>query len=128
MDILAIQPNTIMVEITHPKTGASIGLSVECVSLESDAVKAVERQIKNAALRSGRNVMTAEKMEKNTVAILASAIVGWTWAEGLTLGSLSAPQLTSENKAKLLAVPWIAKQIDAALGDEAAFFATSGSA
>ncbi|GLI23490.1 hypothetical protein GGQ86_002972 [Xanthobacter flavus] len=128
MDILAIQPNTITVEITHPKTGAPIGLSVECVSLESDAVKAVERQIKNAALKSGRNAMTAEKMEKNTVALLAASIVGWSWAEGLTLGSLSAPPLTSENKAKLLSVPWVAKQIDTALGDEAAFFGTSESA
>ncbi len=128
MDILSLQPNTITVEIKHPATGAPIGLSVECVSLESDAVKAVERQIKNAALKSGRNSLTAEKMDKNTIALLSAAIVGWSWADGLSLGALSSPALTAENKAKLLAVSWIAKQIDTALGDEAAFFSTSETA
>lgn len=128
MDILAIKPNTVTVDIKHPATGAPIGLSVECVSLESDAVKAVERQIKDKALRSGRNAMTADKLEQNTTALLSAAIFGWSWAEGLTLGDMVAPALTAENKAKLLSVPWIAKQIDTALGDEAAFFSISGSA
>lgn len=128
MDILAIQPTTVTVEITHPSTSKPIGLRVECVSLESDPVKAIERQIKNAALKSGRSTMTADKLERNTIALLSAAIVGWSWAEGLTLGSLASPALTLENKAKLLAVPWIAKQIDTALGDEAAFFSTSENA
>lgn len=133
MDILAIKPNTITVEIKHPYTGKATGLSVECVSLESDEVKAVERQIKNAAIRSGRNTMTAEKLEQNTVALLSAAIVGWTWgvdADGVQshLGGDEAPRLSAENKGKLLSVPWIAKQIDAALGDDAAFFSTSESA
>jgi hypothetical protein len=53
MDILAIQPSTITVDIKHPATGAPIGLQVECVSLEDDRVKVVERQIKNRALKGG---------------------------------------------------------------------------
>ncbi|WP_018428216.1 hypothetical protein [Hoeflea sp. 108] len=126
MDILAIQPSTISVDIKHPATGAAIGLKVECVSLEDDRVKQVERAIKNRALRGGRNTVTAEKIEDNTVEILSAAVVGWEWADDLTLGDLKAPQLTKINVGKLLAVGWIAKQIDMALGDEAAFFSNSG--
>ena len=125
MDILAIQPSTISVDIKHPATGAPIGLKVECVSLEDDRVKSVERAIKNRALRGGRNTVTAEKIEDNTVEILSAAIVAWKWVDGLTLGDLKNPHLTKINVGKLLAVGWIAKQIDTALGDEAAFFSSS---
>lgn len=126
MDILAIQPSTITVDIKHPATGSPIGLSVECTSLEDDRVKAVERAIKNRALRGGRNTVTAEKIDDNTIELLTAAIVGWEWADGLTLGDLKNPPLTKINVGKMLAVSWIAKQIDTALGDEAAFFSNSG--
>lgn len=121
MDILAIKPNTIIVQIKHPATGAPIGLQIECVSLEDDRVKAVERAIKNKALRGAK--MTAEKIEDNTVDLLAAAIVDWHWADDLSLGDLKSPPLTKLNVVKLLEVGWVAKQIDTALGDEAAFFA-----
>lgn len=83
MDILAIQPSTISVDIKHPATGASIGLTIECVSLEDDRVKQVERAIKNRALRGGRNTVTAAKIEDNTAEILSAAIVGWKWEKPL---------------------------------------------
>jgi len=123
MDILAIQPTTITIDIKHPASSEPIGLQIECTSLEADAVKAVERAIKNKALRGGRNSMTAEKIEDNTVDLLAAAIVGWKWDDGLSLGELRNPPLTKVNVVKLLQVGWLAKQIDTALGDEAAFFA-----
>jgi ATP-dependent protease HslVU (ClpYQ) ATPase subunit len=123
MDILAIKPNTIIVQIQHPASSEPIGLQIECVSLEDDRVKAVERAIKNKALRGGRNSMTAEKIEDNTVDLLAAAIVGWHWDDGLSLGDLKNPPLTKVNIVKLLEVGWVAKQVDSALGDEAAFFA-----
>jgi hypothetical protein len=102
-----------------------IGLKVECVSLEDDRVKQIERVIKNRALRGGRNTVTAEKIDDNTIEILAAAIVGWEWDGDLTLGDLKNPPLSKINVGKLLAVAWIAKQIDQALGDEAAFFSSS---
>lgn len=122
MDILAIRPNTISIDIKHPGTGEPIGLRLHCLSLESDPVKAVERAIKNRALRGGRNTVTAEKIEDNTVEILSAAISGWEWKGGLSLGDLKNPPLTKENVAKVMQVGWIAKQVDTALGDEAAFF------
>lgn len=122
MDLLSLNPNTITVDLKHPATGAPLGVSVELQSLESDAVKAVERQLKNKALRAGRNTVTAEKIEDNTVAILSAAIMSWTFSGDANLGGDKKPACTDANKRKLLAVPAIAKQIDSALGDEAAFF------
>ncbi|ASQ03666.1 hypothetical protein GHK38_03520 [Sinorhizobium meliloti] len=122
MDLLSLNPNTITIDLKHPATGAPLGVSVELQSLESDTVKAVERALKNKALRGGRNTVTAEKIEDNTIALLSAAIVSWTFSGDAMLGEDKKPACNDANKRKLLSVPAIAKQIDSALGDEAAFF------
>jgi hypothetical protein len=122
MDILDIKPQTITIDLIHPKTNKPVGIKVELQSLESDAVKSVQRAIANKALRGGRNSTTAEKMEANSMAILAATIVSWEWADGLTLGDIKKPACTDENKQKLLSNPVWSAQIDRALGDESAFF------
>jgi hypothetical protein len=125
MDILSLTPNTITVDLKHPGSDQPIGVKVELQSLESDEVKAVERSLKNRALKSGRNNVTAEKIDDNTVAILSAAIVGWEFADGASLGDDKKPACNAANKRKLLQVPALAKQIDNALGNEAAFFEKS---
>jgi hypothetical protein len=122
MDLLSLNPNTIFVDLKHPATGAPLGVTVELQSLESDAVKTVERMIKNKALKSGRNGVTAEKIDDNTVALLSAAIVGWKFSGDAKLGDEKSPACNDANKRKLLSVAPLAKQIDEALGDEAAFF------
>ena len=128
MDLLSLQPNTITLDLKHPATGEALGVSVELRSLESDEVKAVERQLKNKALKGGRNTVTAEKIDDNTIALLSAAIVSWSFTGEANLGGDKKPACNEANKRKLLAVPAIAKQIDVALGDEAAFFAPSETA
>ena len=128
MDILSIKPNTISLDLKHPGTGAPLGVTLELVSMDSDEVKAVTRQIANANLRAKQAVQTAEKAEGHVVAILSAAIVGWTWSAAATLDGEAKPALNAENKRKLLSVPSISKQVDQALGNEADFFATSASA
>ena len=125
MDILSLNPNNITVHLKHPATGAFLGVAVELRSMESDEVKAVERQLKNKALRGGRNTVTAEKIDDNAIALLSAAIASWSFTDGAHLEGDKNPPCTEENKRKLLAISIIAKQIDAALGDEAAFFASS---
>jgi len=132
VDLLSLQPSTITLDLTHPATGAHLGVRVELQSLESDEVKAVERRIKNKAFKSGRSSVTAEKVEDNATAILAAAIVSWTFSKDAygndaTLDGDAKPACTDANKRKFLAVPALAKQIDTALGDEAAFFVKSES-
>lgn len=124
MDLLTLSPSTISVDLKHPATGAPLGVSVELRSLESDEVKAVERQLKNKALRSGRNAVTAEKIDDNTIALLSAAIVSWKFTGEAQLGGDKNPACNEENKRKLLSVQPLAKQIDAALGDESAFFSS----
>lgn len=127
MDLLSLTPNTIAADLKHPATGEPLGVTVELRSLESDEVKAVERQLKNKALKGGRNTVTAEKIDDNTVALLSAAIVSWTFSGEANLGGDKKPACNDANKRKLLSVPALAKQIDEALGDEAAFFAPSAS-
>lgn len=125
MDLLSLTPNTIMLDLKHPATGEPLGVCVELRSLESDEVKTVERQLKNKALKGGRNTVTAEKIDDNTIALLSAALVAWTFSGDANLAGDKKPTCNDTNKRKLLAVPAIAKQIDVALGDEAAFFTTS---
>ncbi|MDO6966987.1 hypothetical protein [Rhizobium alvei] len=125
MDLLSITPNTTFLALKHPATGEDIGVTVELRSLESDEVKAVERMIKNKALKGGRNTVTAEKIDDNAAAILSAAIVSWSFSGDANLGGDKNPACNDANKRKLLSVPPIAKQIDQALGDETAFFASS---
>lgn len=125
MDLLTLTPNTITVDLKHPATDELLGVKVELQSLESDEVKAVERGLKNRALKSGRNNVTAEKIDDNTVAILSAAIVGWEFSGDASLGDDKKPACNAANKKKLLKVPALAKQIDIALGNEAAFFDSS---
>lgn len=122
MDLLSIRPDSIEVPIHHPGTRKPLGLILNCVSLEDDRVKTVERQLKNRALRGGRNSITAESVDDNTLAILCATVVGWTWPESLSLGDLSNPDCNKENIKKLLSLPWVASQVDTAVGDEASFF------
>jgi hypothetical protein len=123
MDILDIKPTTVFLDLKHPHSGEPVGIRVELQSLSSPAVRAVEKRIQNKALRSGRNGMNADKVERNTHEILSAAIVGWEFAEGVTLGGKKNPPCTEETKLEFVKHAWIAKQLDDRLGDDADFFA-----
>lgn len=130
MELTSIKPQTITLHLKHPETGAKIGVAVELQSLKSEPVKAAERVLKNQALKGGRNNITAEKIDDNTYTLLAACIVSWKFGTGedgsvAELDGDKAPECNRANKAKLLGVGWIADQIDAALGDETAFFTGS---
>ena len=141
MDILSLQPGTKTLVLKSPATGLPLGIDLELISLEDARVKAVERTIKNKALRGGRNSITAEKIDANTDEILAASVVGWRWykpvhveangkAEAVygdepTLGGVSNPPFNKQNLLALISVRTIAKQIDDEQGDEASFFAKS---
>ena len=144
MNLLELKPNTVFVTLKHPGTGLPLGVRVEVQSMQSDAVKAVERTLKNQALKSGRNNVTAEKIDGNTVLILAATVVNWEfYAPEITpettdskgkkipavLGTVpdldgdTNPPCNQANKVKLLSVAALAKQIDDVLGDDTLFFA-----
>lgn len=144
MNLLDLKPNTVTVELKHPGTGAPLGVRVDVQSMQSDAVKAVERTLKNKALKAGRNNVTAEKIDDNTVLILAAAVVSWefytpvltpeTEVNGKKIPAVLGdvpdidgdikPPCSQINKVKLMSVPPLAKQVDDVLGDDTLFFAS----
>ena len=122
MDLSAITPSTIKVEIKHPGTGAPTGLVIECASLESEPVKRVQRAITDKVLRSRNRKPTAEQIEENAVEVIAAAVVGWEWKDGATWEGGKKLDFSLANVRTVVSVPWLRQQLDEALGDEAAFF------
>jgi len=126
MDILSIQPTTRTLDLLHPGTGEPIGLKLYFQSLNSEPVKQVERQLRNKALRAGRNSVTAEKIAEGEREILAAALTGWEWPEGISLGDLKNPPFNRTNAIKLFTgAQWIVEQLDTELKDESSFFTSS---
>ena len=152
MNLLDLKPSTVFLDLKHPGTGLPLGVRCELQSMQSDAVKAVERTLKNKALRGGRNNVTAEKIDDNTVLILAAALVGWEFYQPVlqaeqiipqpavngkevpdrvipaVLGEVpnidgdTKPPCSQANKVKLMSVAPLAKQVDDILGDDTLFF------
>lgn len=126
MDILSLQPSTIVVSLRHPGNGEELGLKIECTSLESDAVRQVERRIRAIALKAGPKAATPERVENAELDLLTAAVVGWTWPDTLDLEGVKHPPCTVQNVRKFFAgCRWAVKQVDTALQDEASFFGSS---
>lgn len=125
-DILSLQPIVKTLVPKHPFTGEPIELEIDLRSMDSPEVQAVERQLKTKALRGGRNNMSVDKMEDAEYAILHAAIVAWRWTGSLDLAGVKNPPLTRENSERLFrSAPWLKKQVNTELADEAGFFASA---
>lgn len=125
-DILNIQPSNRVLVIKHPATGEPVGLDIEYRSLDSAEVQAVERALRNKALRNGRNTQTVDKLEDAEYAILHATVVSWRWYNGMDLGGNSNPPVTRENTERLFrSAPWVKRQYNTELGDEQGFFSSA---
>jgi hypothetical protein len=123
MDIGSIKASTFSLEIKHPSTGESVGLTVELVSPTDDRFKRIERKVTDVAMkkRARGKTFTADELEENRNALIASTIVGWKWSKDGSFGGEKL-EFNSSNVAKVLAVDWIRGQIDEALAEPANFF------
>lgn len=121
MDLLNIKPATQKVEILHPGTGERTGLVLEVTSMEADAVKRVNRRQMDKALRSRAKKMTAAEIEANATERLSAAVVGWEVTGTANLGGQKM-DFTPENVATVMALDWLRRQVEEAIGDDAAFF------
>jgi hypothetical protein len=127
MDISSIKPiESAPVVITHPASGAPIGLTVNIRHTSDPKVQAVRRKHTDDLLKQGRNKLTAEKADELGLQVLVAAIVSFEWAEEASFNG-EQPQATEANVRKLFkAAPWIKDQVNDALGDESAFFRAAG--
>lgn len=123
-DLSAITANKNVIQIRHPATAEPIGLTITLRPQDSAEVKSVTRKQLNENLRLRGKMPSAEKIEQNRLDLLAAAVESWEWSDGVTWGG-AALECSQQNVRRVLSeAPWLKSQIDDALGDEAAFFAS----
>lgn len=119
MDISSIKvENTREIDILDPRTRKPTGIKVTIESYGGDRAKTVQRQINNKRLKLRNRRPTAEELEEETLMTASAVVVGWNKEMEMDGKALS---FTPENVRKIMSIPWIARQIDEAAEDEAAF-------
>lgn len=122
MDILALKPRTIDVELCHPATGEPLGVVLTCASAFSDEVASEMFRIRDAALATNFFEMSSAEKDEQAKRMLAAQIVGWRWEKGATLGGVETPPCSVENRLKLLSNRVMRAQVDAKIAADTAFF------
>lgn len=118
----AAQEEGVPVDILHPATGESMGVTIVVAGPDSTHAKKAERLMINRRLRSRKtSVMDAGELQEEGLKKLAAMTLSWT---GI-VDSGKAVECTPENALKVFArAPFIAEQVAEAAGDRAAFFPT----
>lgn len=131
MDIASIKPIERTVEITHPGTGAPLGIRVRVMSIEDDRLKKIKRSITDERfkLESKGKSLKSEELEKNGERLLFGATLGWEWynptGEEADMPSMNGavPDYTVRNFNELInTAPWIADQLREAIDETKSFF------
>lgn len=131
MDISAVKPTTIMVDIIHPGTAEKIGVVVSLSSLMDEKMKKVKRRIQDKSYELGRKGKgySAEDIDTNTNLIVFTAMDGWSWGkdpdgEEATFHG-DKPAFTQANVFKVFnELPWFREQLEEKTGETKSFFQT----
>lgn len=119
--IVKNQEEGIDLPVKHPVTGEPIGITLRVLGYESDKVRSLQRRQINQRLKNQRKRLTAEEIEGNGRAVQVAAVVGWSFADGVTLDG-SVPEFNEKGvEALLKRFPFIARQIDEIADDASAF-------
>ena len=130
MDISSLYSETTTLEIMHPKTGEPLGITVELYSMDSDAVKSVQRKWQNRTLKAKGEGFTASDIDAQAIETMCAAIATWDWADGLEWQG-ETPNDSYAFKKRVLsssAGGFILRQIDKAMADETRFFGNAAKA
>ncbi|KRG47342.1 hypothetical protein ARC20_03155 [Stenotrophomonas panacihumi] len=110
------------IDIKHPATEEPLGLCLTLLPDSHPQVRAAQRRTMNERLSGRGGKATAERMEQARIDMLVASIGGWNWQGELTFHG-EKPEFTAGNlRAVFKELPWVAEQVDQALGDRAAFF------
>lgn len=108
-------------QIKHPATDEPIGLELLLLPDSHEQVRAASRKATNERMFN-RGKVTAEKLEAGRIDMLAASIDGWNWEGELTFHG-EKPAFSEKTLRQVFKeLPWVAEQVDYALGDRAAFF------
>lgn len=127
MDIAKIKPVNRKIEILHPGDESEIGLSVTLLSMSDPKLAKLKRNIQDerfALERKGKS-FKSDDVETNMNRLAFASIVDWKWSKNAQLHDDKSPELNQKNAYELFRVaPWARDQINAEVGDDAAFFQT----
>lgn len=137
-DIANLTPSARTVEITHPGTGAKLGIRVHLVSLDDERLKKVRRTItdRRLHLEARGKSFKAEDYEENRLALLSASITGWEWYnptgdkgdKGYDPAAMpsfegSVPEYKPVNVRSVLSkLSWFGDQINEAVAETDSFF------
>lgn len=107
-------------ELRNPANNSGLGVVFELVSVESDQARQVfhdhlmQPGVEQKIAGTDRVTLGMQIAKER----IAAAIVGWDFGGNvLEDGDDAEPELTFENKMKLLSKDWIQKQLDAQVGN-----------
>lgn len=123
----------VLVDIKHPTTGKSIGLTIKVASFESKRGRAANsRIIKESSAGRPRGVrFSPDEIEENARKLLSACILGWTFDDEKIVDGETIPATTIDGKkpdfnpvnvrAVFERFPWISEQCDTAASDRSRF-------
>lgn len=120
-DLSTIVATARTIDIKHPATDAPVGLVLTILPDSSPQVRAASRKLTNERML-GRGKLTAEKMEAGRIDMLVASVGGWEWQGDLTFHGNKPAFEEKALRTLFKDLPWVAEQVDAALGDRAEFF------
>ncbi len=127
-DLSSIVSSNSFLPIEHPATGREIGLTLEIIPPDSEAIKARMRQLldrRKARAQRNQPVLTVED-ERASLEICKTAVVGWQWTDDAdgSPGNWGGEQLTFNpaTLSEMLSRDWLREQVDRHLADAKSFF------
>lgn len=115
------------IEIKHPATDEPLGLTINILPESHPRVQEATRKKINERLLS-REKVNAERMEADALDQLVSHVSGWKWGGDLNFHGKKPDFSEQALRQVLKELPWVRRQIDVELGNDAEFFRNAGGA
>lgn len=121
-DLIRVQDDGIDVDILHPKTGESLGMTIRVAGPDSERQKKARTAVNNDRLLKSRNKrVTAPELEADQLKVVAASIISWSGV----IENGKEVELTGETATDILTrYPFILDQINSVVGDRAGFIKT----
>jgi hypothetical protein len=123
MDISTIQPVCRPYNVRHPATEEPTGLIFMLRPDSAPEVRKFDRDWQNGQLRKRKMHLTAEGLENRNIGRTVASVESWDWSQTELDWQGGKPDFTEATlRSMLKALPWLQKQLDDELGNDAAFF------